>query len=324
MTIRISYAARWLLLGGLGLSGCMSTSGPGIDPYFAGYHAANPAHGLTVPVPDRSALIEAEALAQPASPDPIAGAAETEGEIYSTYYRDPYDRRGGIRMNLSYHLYGPYRYGDLRSRHWLAHQRRWRQLPWYGYGYDPWYIDPWYIDPWYGHGQYGAYFDPWYAYGYDPWYYDPYYGGYTNAYNSFYGGYGHHYHGSTWYRDSDRADAGGQGTSRTRRPSNRRGLPIGPASQLATNGATGSAMTTTAGSQAGPSASRQRLAAAASKGSASSGKQSRGASRRRSAVTPRKERSSSGGSARQKSSARSSSDKGSKSSKTSRSRNRKP
>ena len=333
MTKRIPLAGRWLLLCGIGLSSCMSYTNPEVDPYFAGYHAANPARRLTETIPDRAALNEADALAQATVPAAVVDTPGSGGETYTgsmhrNLYRDPYYRRGGSRLNLSYHLYGPYHYRGLRSRLWLRHHQRWNQLPWYAY--DPFFDAAWWHDPWYGYGQYGAYLDPWYAYGYDPWYfdpwyYDPYYAGYVNAFGPYYG-WRNHYHGSSWYRDGGLADASNQNTSRTRRPRNRWGLPTGSAAELASNTDDGSTMTKVVASGPGSSGSWRGSATTAkakSSGSASAGKQARGANRRGSAARPRKEQSSAG-STRQHISSRSKSSKGSNSGKTRRSRDRKP
>ena len=211
MAGHIPFRLTLLLVSGFWLAGCIPYTSHRDDPYFAGYHRADPSQGVTAAITDRKAPLQGEPSVESQTVPTPPGAAEAPEDrdyTYQDWYRNRYRNEDAFQFNLSYHLYGPYYYRDFRSRYWLQYQRRW---PWYaGRWYDPWrdysyWHDPWY-DPWYG------YYDPWYSY-YDPWYYGHSY--------SYYGGYGWHPWYGTYATGSVQTKAG------KRRPRGRRDLPTG-------------------------------------------------------------------------------------------------
>jgi|GEM_PF-6795863 len=314
MAGRILFRSALLLLCGMWLAGCVSYPSQRDDPRFAGYHRADPSQGVTAAVTDR------ETLTPTAAPDqqPPPGLTETEVEkapedrdyTYQDWSRNRYRNEDTFQLNLSYHLYGPYHYRDLRSRYWHQYQQRWHRLPWYaGRWYDPWrdysyWHDPWY-DTWYG------YYDPWYSY------YDPWYSGHS------YGYYGSYYGWQPWYGYGTTTTGSAQTVAAGRRSRGRRDLPTGLASEsgsglpiipvrtgdpLAGSGSeAGISTIKTAAAQSGQSKSKATSTRSARKSrrqdsgssSASSGRQTRSSSRATS--TTRSSSSSSGKSSNTKS-----------------------
>lgn len=179
----IHHRLTLLLLSGLGLTACAHLQN---DPYFAGFHADDPARGVTPSIVDRGLLITA----------PLP-SVEARAEVAPEQRTDPYRDDAFAQYNLMVHLYGPYYNQGYRSRLWLQHQRRWNRIPWYAY--DPLFDDHWMFDPYWGSRYRGGsrWYDPWYAGFYDPWFWDPYGGGYGLGYSGF-GGY--YYYGSSGYR----------------------------------------------------------------------------------------------------------------------------
>ncbi len=222
----IPFRLTLLLVSGFWLAGCIPYTAHRDDPYFTGYHRADPSQGVTVAITDRKAPLQSEPSVESQTvptPPEAAAAPEDRDYTYQDWYRNRYRNEDAFQLNLSYHLYGPYYYRDFRSRYWLQYQRRWHRLPWHGNGRmfdDLWWdypyrgygLDRW-NDPWYG------YYDPWYGY-YDPWYYDPYYG---HSY-SYYGGYGW----PSWHSMQGTPTTGKARVKTTQRRSrNRRDLPTG-------------------------------------------------------------------------------------------------
>lgn len=311
------FRLTFLLLSGLWLAGCIPYTSHKDDPYFAGYHRADPSQGVTVAITDREALIPTPVPdQQPSSSQPEAAEAPTYRDYtYQDWNRSRYYDDHTFRFNLSYHLYGPYYYRDLRSRYWNRFQRRWHQLPWYAGG---WYGDPWWDYPYggYGYGGYDRWYDPWYGF-YDPWYYDP-YRSYGYPY-SYYGGFGWR----PWYGTYATGPARAKTTQRRSR--NRSDLPIGLGPE------SGGGMTGTVASQSGQSQSESSSTGTAKKarqekGSSStvSGRQARSSGRQGSYTTTRSRSRSSSSVRRTSSTPSSRSGTRSKSTKTARTRGRKP
>jgi len=211
----IPFRLTLLLVSGFWLAGCIPYTAHRDDPYFAGYHRADPSQGVTFAITDRKAPLQGEPSIESQTvptPPEAAVAPEDRDYTYQDWSRNHYRNEDAFQLNLSYHLYGPYYYRDFRSRYWLQYQRR---LPWYA---GSWYDDLWWDYPYGGYGL-DRWYDPWYGY-YDPWYgyYDPY---------SYYGGYGW-YSGYGWHPWYGTYASGSVGTRITeRRTRNRRDLPTG-------------------------------------------------------------------------------------------------
>ena len=216
----IPFRLTLLLVSGFWLAGCIPYTAHRDDPYFAGYHRADPSQGVTVAITDRKAPLQSEPSIESQTvptPPEAAEAPEDRDYTYQDWNRNRYRNEDAFQLNLSYHLYGPYYYRDFRSRYWLQYQRR---LPWYA---GRWYDDLWWDYPYGGYGL-DRWNDPWYGY-YDPWYYDPY--SYYDGYG-WYGGYGG-YSGRPWYGTYATGSVGTRTTER--RTWNRRDLPTGLSSE---------------------------------------------------------------------------------------------
>ena len=347
MLRRILFRSTVLLLIGMWLAGCIPYTSQRDDPRFAGYHRAGSSQGVTASITDREALIPTAAPDQQLPPNQLEAekVPADRDYTYQDWYRNRYRNNDAFQLNLSYHLYGPYYYRDLRSRYWLNYQQRWHRLPWYAG--QSWYNDPrwdypywhdsWY-DPWYG------YYDPWYGY-YDPWYsyYDPWYSGRS------YGYYGGYYGWHPWYGYGTTTTGPVQAKATERRSRGRRDLPTGlapgsdsdmsaiplrTADPLAGLGPeSGISTTKTAASQFGRSKSRGTSTRSTRWGrrkdsgsSGSSGKQARSSSRQGSYTSSSSSSSSSSGSSatRSSSSSGSSTKSSSSSTKSARPSSRKP
>ncbi len=327
---RILFRSTVLLLSGMWLAGCIPYTSQRDDPRFAGYHRADPSQGVTAAITDREALIPTAAPDQQPPPGQLEAekAPADRDYTYQDWYRNRYRNNDAFQLNLSYHLYGPYYYRDLRSRYWFNYQRRWNNLPWYAGR--SWYNDPRWDYPYW----HDSYYDPWYGY-YDPWYsyYDPWYSGRS------YGYYGSYYGWQPWYGYGTTTTGSVQTVATERRSRGRRDLPTGlapgsdsgmPAISVRTadplaglGPESGISTTKTAASQSGRSKSSRWGRRQDSGSSGSSGKQARSSSRQGSYTSSSgSSSSSSSGSSATKSS--SSSSQGSSSTKSARPRSRKP
>jgi len=307
----IPFRLTLLLVSGFWLAGCIPYTAHRDDPYFAGYHRADPSQSVTVAITDRKVPLQSEpSIESQTEPTPLeaAEAPEDRDYTYQDWYRNRYRNEDTFQLNLSYHLYGPYYYRDFRSRYWLQYQRRW---PWYAGG---WYDDLWWDYPYGGYGL-DRWYDPWYGY-YDPWYgyYDPWYYGYPYSYYGGYGRYGGYgwYSGRPWY--GTYATGSVQTKATERRPRNRRDLPtiplrtadpltgLGPESGISTT-KTAAAQSRQSQSESSGTVSGRQARPSSRQGSyTTTGTSSRSSSSRSS--TTRSTSSSSGGQSKSTSSAR--------------------
>ena len=224
MGARKMLRSMLILLSGIGLGGCISLQTQTDDPLYAGYHRVGVPGGVTTAITDREALIPEAAPRERSLLDQSEAEVTTDyyDDTMSNWYRQYYLDESAFQFNLSYHLYGPYYFYDLRTRYLLSNRPQWYRLPRYANGWmfsdlwwDYYYWNDWWYDPWYG------YYDPWYNY-YDPWYYgNPYY---------YHGGYGFYSSSNwrywdPWYRTYNVSSV--QTTATERRPENRIDLPTG-------------------------------------------------------------------------------------------------
>ncbi|MFB0516388.1 MAG: hypothetical protein ACETWG_07275 [Candidatus Neomarinimicrobiota bacterium] len=335
MAARASFRLTFLLLSGILLVGCASFTRLSDDPYFAGYHRSDPSRGLTAAITDREALAPTAPIPETQPPPDQPGKIEEPGDVdytYQDWYRDRYrEDDTHISVNLLYHLNGPYYYRDWQTRYWMQYQRRWNRLPMYA---SPWWFDDlWWDYPYwgtgypygdYGYNRYSWWYDPWYDWYYDPWYYDPYWDyGYPYSY---YGGYSSY----PWYGTPITVSAPTKATQR--RPRNRRDLPTGLSPELTPDSELSGDMTKTVASQTGQTQSQSTSTGATEQASqqqpessrAVSDQTARSSDRQGSYTTGGTTTRSSPGVSRTSQSAPRSSSKASRSTKTSRTRDRQP